>query len=274
MYEEFETSDRFETEGEEEIRRRGRFQPARGAGRRPPHRAPWPSWRRPAPNSGFARPPFRWGPRFLGPPTVLVAPPPGPVFFDEPQEPFDDSAPPEGNAWLPLDEEEFHIIRGCLATLRRGTGQAADKVANQAVAVKPGPALLPNGPGLYVIRQNAKVLYVGKAEEGIHKRFMDRFRLFREFNISTNPLVGFEIVPYAFLSNPKTLRANCEIRRGEEGSSVTSPLNSFKGVLAVLEQQFIDALLPTQNVSREKYGGNKISFRIIGRQAGDPPSAP
>lgn len=255
----------FETESEEEIRRRGRFQPARGLRLRPPPRAPWPAWR---------RPPFRWGPRFIERPTVLVTAPPTPVFYDEPQEPFDDSAPPEGNAWLPAEEEEFHVIRGCLAILRRGTAQAADRVATQAVAAKPGPALLPNGPGLYVIRQKAKVLYVGKAEEGIHKRFMDRFRLFREFNISTNPLLGFEIVPYAFLSNPKTLRANCEIRRGEAGSSVTSPLNSYKGVLAVLEQQFIDALQPTQNVNREKYSGGTISFRIIGRQAGDPPSVP
>jgi hypothetical protein len=250
--------------------------------------------RRPLPLSGIPGPAFRWGLRrvqsvyglpvtgVLDYPTQQVLEPAPAYSEPEPPpeqapEPFDDSAPPQGADWLPAEdapapEDEYNIVRGCHAVLRKLPAVNAVDVATRMLSRPPLPALLPRGAGLYVIWKNKKVFYVGKAEDGIHNRFLRRLALFREFGIAPSILAGFTIVPYIFQSNAKTLRRNCEIRRGAAGGPFPNAVDSYAAVLAVLEARFIEQLRPSQNVVEEGYSGNEITFQIIGRDDADPRS--
>ncbi len=247
--------------------------------------------RRPLPLSGIPGPAFRWGLRrvqsvyglpvtgVLDYPTQQVLEPTPAYSEPEPPpeqapEPFDDSAPPQGADWLPADapEEEYNVVRGCHAVLKKLSAVSAMDVATRALSRPPGPSLLPRGAGLYVIWKDKKVFYVGKAEDGIHNRFLKRLALFREFGIHPSILSGYTIVPYLFQSNAKTLRRNCEIRRGDAGGPFPNAVDSYGAVLAVLEARFIEQLRPSQNVVEEGYSGNEITFQIIGRNDADPKS--
>jgi peptidoglycan hydrolase-like protein with peptidoglycan-binding domain len=153
-------------------------------------------------------------------------------------------------------EQEFQIDTSCEVHFARSFGQAAMTDPNLF-------GLLPKLPGLYMIYVQGKPWYVGIAETTLHKRFQDRFKTLRDFNLPDSVLAQRQVAWLAL----DTKNTKCAVGRKEQGSS--QPFKKSPGywaVLKVLEQHLIKKIgtkglgnkAPLEDVTFDKGGSLQI----------------
>jgi hypothetical protein len=180
--------------------------------------------------------------------------------------PADGAAPPQGEIMLGRregDREQEFLVDGPARVELAHGGPLPLEQAGQ----------LPDAPGLYIIRINNAVWYVGIAELSIRNRFQQRFKVLRDLQVPNNCLTG-RTVEWYLLRMSSVARGAIQRKDADNPRALYRPLSGKYAILRVLEQHFIKGTHPQGNVLTEAVQFSprgSLAITVDGAQAGSYP---